>query len=112
MKAARILACLVLAALAGISVEIVAQQPSDTSQGLPSGLPPVTDPLTKELERCRLLNEKAGDDEKCQAAYAESRRRFFQPPPEYRPEKIDMFPKTKDQPLTTDPRSNPPPKGE
>ena len=88
MKAPRILVCLVLAALAGISVEIVAQQPGDT----PSAAPQATDPLTKELERCRLLNEKAGDDEKCQAAYAESRRRFFQPPPEYHPVPIQMYP--------------------
>jgi conjugative transfer region protein TrbK len=92
MKDARILACLFLAALAGVSAEIVAQQPGDTSQGLPPGLPPVTDPLAKELERCRLLNEKAGADEKCQAAYEESRRQFFQPPPEYHPVPIQMDP--------------------
>jgi conjugative transfer region protein TrbK len=91
---------------------IVAQQPGDTSQGSPPGLSPVTDPLAKELERCQLLNEKAGSDEKCQAAYAESRRQFFQPPPEYHPGKVEMFPKTKDQPWTTDPKPNPPPKGE
>ncbi|MEA2755856.1 MAG: Conjugative transfer region protein TrbK [Aliidongia sp.] len=92
MKAPRILACLVLAALAVASAVIVARQPSDTSQGLSPGLLPLTDPLVKELERCQLLNEKAGSDEKCQAAYAESRRQFFQPPPEYHPVPIQMYP--------------------
>jgi conjugative transfer region protein TrbK len=109
MKAPRILACLVLAALAVISAVIVAGQPSDTSQGLS---PATTDPLTTELERCRALHEQALNDEKCQAASKEVTRRFFQPPPEYHPGKVEMFPKTKDQPWTTDPKPTSPPKGE
>ncbi|MGB8842913.1 MAG: putative entry exclusion protein TrbK-alt [Aliidongia sp.] len=88
MKAARILACLALAALAGISAEIVAQQPGTA----PSELPPPTDPLTKELERCKALHEKAVNDEGCQAASKEVTRRFFQPPPEYHPVPIQMDP--------------------
>jgi conjugative transfer region protein TrbK len=41
-----------------------------------------SDPLSDELERCRLLASEAKDDADCEAAWAESRRRFFtyQPP--------------------------------
>ena len=41
------------------------------------------DPLTEELQRCRVLATQAKDDPTCEAAWAESRRRFFtyQPAP-------------------------------
>jgi conjugative transfer region protein TrbK len=41
-----------------------------------------SDPLSDELKRCRLLASEAKDDADCEAAWAESRRRFFtyQPP--------------------------------
>ena len=41
-----------------------------------------SDPLSDELKRCQLLASEAKDDAACEAAWAESRRRFFiyQPP--------------------------------
>jgi conjugative transfer region protein TrbK len=40
------------------------------------------DPLPDELKRCQVLAAQAKDDAACEAAWAESRRRFFtyQPP--------------------------------
>ena len=40
------------------------------------------DPLADELKRCQVLAAQAKDDAACEAAWAESRRRFFtyQPP--------------------------------
>jgi len=35
------------------------------------------DPLTAELQRCQALATQAKDDAACEAAWAESRRRFF-----------------------------------
>lgn len=45
----------------------------------PVGAP---DPLSDELKRCQVLAGQAKDDADCEAAWAESRRRFFtyQPP--------------------------------
>lgn len=42
-----------------------------------------SDPLSDELKRCQLIASEAKDDAACEAAWAESRRRFFtyQPPP-------------------------------
>lgn len=81
MKAARYLACLFLVMIAVNSARVVAQQSNSTS----SGPPPVTDLLAKELERCKALNEEAASDARCEAAYKESRQRFFQPPSSYQP---------------------------
>jgi conjugative transfer region protein TrbK len=41
-----------------------------------------SNPLSDELKRCQVLAAQAKDDADCQAAWAESRRRFFtyQPP--------------------------------
>ena len=41
-----------------------------------------SDPLSEELKRCQVLAAQAKDDAACEAAWAESRRRFFtyQPP--------------------------------
>jgi conjugative transfer region protein TrbK len=39
------------------------------------------DPLTDELKRCQLIANAAKDDADCEAAWAESRRRFFTYPP-------------------------------
>jgi conjugative transfer region protein TrbK len=36
-----------------------------------------SDPLTAELQRCQVLATQAKDDATCEAAWAESRRRFF-----------------------------------
>jgi conjugative transfer region protein TrbK len=35
------------------------------------------DPLSEELKRCQVLAAQAKDDAACEAAWAESRRRFF-----------------------------------
>ena len=39
--------------------------------------PAASDPLAEELKRCQLIAEQAKDDPACEAAWAESRRRFF-----------------------------------
>src|SRR6266852_3531244 len=81
MKAARLVACLFLGVAALNSARGIAQQANDTS----AGPPPITDPLAKELVRCKALHEQAETDARCQAAYKESRRRFLQPPSDYQP---------------------------
>ncbi|MBV9528099.1 putative entry exclusion protein TrbK-alt [Sphingomonas sp.] len=40
-----------------------------------------SDPLAEELQRCQVLATQAKDDANCEAAWAESRRRFFTYPP-------------------------------
>jgi len=81
MKAARLVACLFLGVAALNSANVIAQQTSDAAT-LPAA---VTDPLAKELVRCKALHEQAATDARCQAAYKESRRRFLQPPSDYQP---------------------------
>lgn len=39
--------------------------------------PATPDPLAEELKRCQLIADQAKDDPACEAAWAESRRRFF-----------------------------------
>jgi conjugative transfer region protein TrbK len=39
--------------------------------------PATADPLAEELLRCQLIADQAKDDAACEAAWAESRRRFF-----------------------------------
>ena len=102
MNSARILAYLFVAAAAVNSARVVAEQPAGAGS---SGPPPITDPLAKELERCRELNEKAASDERCDAAYKESRRRFFQPPADYHPGHIDLYPGVPD-PKTPAPKQD------
>jgi len=43
--------------------------------------PATADPLAEELQRCQLIADQAKDDAACEAAWAESRRRFFTYPP-------------------------------
>jgi conjugative transfer region protein TrbK len=52
-------------------------------QGLHVSSAPTSDQLTEELQRCQALATLAKDDAACEAAWAESRRRFFtyQPTP-------------------------------
>ena len=52
-------------------------------QGLHVSPAAASDPLTEELQRCQALATQAKDDTACEAAWAESRRRFFtyQPAP-------------------------------
>jgi conjugative transfer region protein TrbK len=49
-----------------------------------------SDPLSDELKRCRVLAAQAKDDADCEAAWAESRRRFFT----YRPPSTTTPPAT------------------
>jgi conjugative transfer region protein TrbK len=95
MNPARILAIAILGIAAVGAARVVAQQLAGDVRQASS-----VDPLAKELERCRQLNEKAENDQACQAAYAENRKRFFTPPAPYVPGKVDLFPNQ--QPLTTD----------
>ncbi len=46
-------------------------------QGLRMSSAPTSDQLTGELQRCQTLATLAKDDAACEAAWAESRRRFF-----------------------------------
>jgi conjugative transfer region protein TrbK len=46
-------------------------------QGLHASPAATADPLTEELQRCQVLATQAKDDAGCEAAWAESRRRFF-----------------------------------
>jgi conjugative transfer region protein TrbK len=46
-------------------------------QGLHVSPAAAFDPLTAELQRCQVLATQAKDDAGCEAAWAESRRRFF-----------------------------------
>ena len=48
----------------------------------PPSLAAAIDPLPDELKRCQVLAAQAKDNAACEAAWAESRRRFFtyQPP--------------------------------
>jgi conjugative transfer region protein TrbK len=105
MKAARLVACLFLCVAALNSARVIAQQTNGTAT------PPtaVTDPLAKELERCKSLHEQAATDTRCQAAYKESRTRFLTPPSDYQPGKVEMFPKTQSEPWTTEKKPAPSP---
>jgi conjugative transfer region protein TrbK len=38
---------------------------------------PLADPLVREIKRCEALDMAAEQDAKCEAAWAENRRRFF-----------------------------------
>ena len=100
MNPARILAFAILGISAVGAVRVVAQQPAADLRQASS-----VDPLAKELERCRQLNEKAENDQGCQAAYAENRKRFFTPPAPYVPGKVDLFPNQ--QPPTTERKAAP-----
>ncbi len=50
-------------------------------QGLHMSPAAASDQLTEELQRCQALATQAKDDAACEAAWAESRRRFFTYPP-------------------------------
>ncbi len=104
MNTARLVACLFLSVAALNSARVIAQQTNGAAT------PPivVTDPLAKELERCKALHEQAANDAQCQAASKEATRRFFQPPSDYQPGKVEMFPKTQGEPWTTEKKPAPP----
>ena len=88
MRALRAITLMIVAAGVVHAAQLSAQQANAPS----TGPAPVTDPLAKELERCKSLHEQASTDERCQAAYKESRRRFLQPPADYHPDPVHMNP--------------------
>lgn len=74
MRAAAVVV-LVAAALAA-AVQLDGQTSSERRAVDPS----TADPLRAELERCRTITpEELASDTACQAAWAENRRRFFDP---------------------------------
>jgi conjugative transfer region protein TrbK len=52
------------------------------------------DPLVSELARCKALGIEAANDASCQAAWAESRKRFFAPPEQVPPKVQDRMKST------------------
>jgi len=103
MRKAQLFVIALLGIAAVDSVRVVGQQ---SAQG--SGESAGTDPLAKELERCKALGEKAASDDRCKAAYAESNRRFFSSHDDYHPVPVDLFPKAHKEPLTTDKKPDQP----
>ena len=50
----------------------------DARQNAPLGSPAIqSDPLARELARCQAIGMAAQNDDSCEAAWAENRRRFF-----------------------------------
>jgi conjugative transfer region protein TrbK len=49
----------------------------DEPRGLEAGSGAASSSLTEELQRCQAVSARAEDDAACEAAWAESRRRFF-----------------------------------
>src|SRR5579863_4514076 len=101
MNAARTVACIILGVAALNAAHVIAQQ----TNGAATPPAAVTDPLAKELERCKALHEQAASDPKCQAAYKESRARFLTPPSDYQPGKVDIYPGVPD-PKTAKPKQD------
>ena len=94
MRLIRAITLMLVSVSAVHAARLAAQEPSAPAVGPV----PITDPLARELERCKALPAQALADERCQAAYKESRRLFFEPPRAYRPATIDMFPETQKEP--------------
>jgi conjugative transfer region protein TrbK len=104
MRTVRLL-CVVFFGLAVADAAHVAAQQSYVGS---DEQPAMTDPLAKELERCKALHEQAASDPRCQAASKEINRRFFGSQQEYHPGKVEMFPNESRHPLVTD-KPNPAP---
>jgi conjugative transfer region protein TrbK len=66
---------LVAAAIVATALHFRASEPH--VHGLQVSPAAASDPLTEELQRCQVLATQAKDDAACEAAWAESRRRFF-----------------------------------
>jgi conjugative transfer region protein TrbK len=72
----------VLVAIAIVATTLHFRTSGPQVQGLPASPAAAFDPLALELERCQVLATQAKDDAACEAAWAESRRRFFTYPAE------------------------------
>ena len=70
---------LVAAAIVAAALHFRTSEPG--LQGLHVSPAAASDPLTEELQRCQALAMQAKDSPACEAAWAESRRRFFTYPP-------------------------------
>lgn len=66
-----------LVAVAIVAATLHFRQDAPRFQGSHVGPGAGSDPLTEELQRCQALAAQAKDDEACEAAWAESRHRFF-----------------------------------
>ena len=66
---------LVAAAIVAAALHLRTNEPR--VEGLHVSPAATSDPLTDELQRCQALATQAKDDAACEAAWAESRRRFF-----------------------------------
>jgi conjugative transfer region protein TrbK len=64
---------LVAAAIVAATLHFRQNEP----RGLEAGSAAASTPLTEELRRCQAIAARAEDDAACEAAWAESRRRFF-----------------------------------
>jgi len=67
----------VFVAIAIVAAALHFRTRSQLTQPHPAEAAATPDSLADDLERCRLLAEQAKDDPACEAAWAESRRRFF-----------------------------------
>lgn len=74
----------VLVAIAIIAATLHFRETPPRTQQRSEGPAAPSDPLSEELKRCQVLAAQAKDDAACEAAWAESRRRFFnyQPAPD------------------------------
>lgn len=87
---------LVAAAIVAAALHFRTSEPR--IQGLHTSPAAASDPLTEELQRCQTLANQAKDEAACEAAWAESRRRFFTYPPVPSPATAPAaFPKSSDR---------------
>ena len=70
---------LIAAAIVAAALHFRTSEPR--AQGLHVSPAAAADPLAEELQRCQVIATQAKDDAACEAAWAESRRRFFTYPP-------------------------------
>jgi conjugative transfer region protein TrbK len=73
----------VLVAIAFVAATLHLRETPPRMEQRSAGPAAPSDPLSEELKRCQVLAAQAKDDAACEAAWAESRRRFFtyQPAP-------------------------------
>jgi|SRR5581483_6808297 len=67
----------VLVAIAIVAAALHFRPPPRRTEPRAADVPATPDPLAQELKRCQLIADQAKDDPACEAAWAESRRRFF-----------------------------------
>jgi conjugative transfer region protein TrbK len=70
-----------LVAIAIVAAALHFRTSPSRTESHPPDAPTSPNPLAEELKRCQLVADQAKDDPACEAAWAESRRRFFTYPP-------------------------------